>query len=109
MNYYGERDFIFAFKELEINSYDELYKIEIQEIQKYDSYENGYNCNSGGKISDWKQKVKNENVIDFLCILTKYGDGYGKFCVFIFGWSKGTVSSIKENYIILKQYLNLKK
>lgn len=95
-NYYGEKDFIFGFKEIEVSCYDDLYDIEIAEIKKYDSYENGYNCNSGGRISDWKQKVKNENVIDFLCILSKYGDGYGKTCEEIFGWSKGTASSIKR-------------
>lgn len=95
-NYWGEYNFEWTVKEVQINKYDDLYDIEIAEIEKYDSYNNGYNCNSGGRISDWKQKVKNEDIIKFLCIQWKYGDGYGKTCEEIFGWSKGTASAVKR-------------
>lgn len=95
-NYYGSDKFEWTVREISINQYDDLYNEEIQEIQKYDSYSSGYNCNSGGRISDWKQKVKNEDIVKFLCIQWKYGDGYGKTCEEIFGWSKGTASAAKR-------------
>ena len=95
-NYWGENNFEWTVREVQINQYDDLYDIEIEEIKKYNSYNDGYNCNSGGRISDWKQKVKNEDIIKFLCVQWKYGDGYGKTCEEIFGWSKGTASAAKR-------------
>ena len=95
-NYWGENNFEWTVREVQINQYDDLYDIEIEEIKKYNSYNDGYNCNTGGRISDWKQKVKNEDIIKFLCVQWKYGDGYGKTCEEIFGWSKGTASAAKR-------------
>ena len=95
-NYWGENNFEWTVREVQINQYDDLYDIEVEEIKKYNSYNDGYNCNSGGRISDWKQKVKNEDIVKFLCIQWKYGDGYGKTCEEIFGWSKGTASAAKR-------------
>lgn len=95
-NYYGADKFEWTVREVNINRYDDLYDYEIAEIQKYDSYNNGYNCNSGGRISDWKQKVKNEDIVKFLCVQWKYGNGYGKTCEQVFGWSKGTASAAKR-------------
>ena len=95
-NYWGENNFEWTVREVQINQYDDLYDIEVEEIKKYNSYNDGYNCNSGGRISDWKQKVKNEDIVKFLCIQWKYGDGYGKTCEQIFGWSKGTASAAKR-------------
>lgn len=95
-NYWGENNFEWTVREVQINQYDDLYDIEVEEIKKYNSYNDGYNCNSGGRISDWKQKVKNEDIIKFLCVQWKYGDGYGKTCEQIFGWSKGTASAAKR-------------
>lgn len=95
-NYYGPDKFEWTVREVNIDKYDDLYDYEIEEIKKYDSYNNGYNCNSGGRISDWKQKVKNEDIVRFLCVQWKYGDGYGKTCEQIFNWSKGTASTAKR-------------
>ena len=95
-NYWGENNFEWTVREVQINQYDDLYDIEVEEIKKYNSYNDGYNCNSGGRISDWKQKVKNEDIIKFLCVQWKYGDGYGKTCEQIFGWSKGVASAAKR-------------
>lgn len=101
-NYYGSEDFEWIVREVTISQYDDLYALEIKEIEKYDSYNNGYNCNSGGKISDWKQKVKNEDIVKFLCIQWLYGDGYGKTCEDVFGWSKGTASAAKRKIRFLE-------
>ena len=95
-NYWGEENFEWSVREVKIDQYDDLYDLEVKEIAKFNSYNDGYNCNSGGRISNWKQKVKNEDIIKFLCIQWKYGDGYGKTCEDIFGWSKGTASAAKR-------------
>lgn len=94
-NYYGGNNFEWTVREVCVDSYEDLYKLEIQEIAKFDSYNNGYNCTVGGGVKDWKQKVKNEDIITFLCIQYIYGDGYGKTCEQIFGWSNGTASAAK--------------
>lgn len=92
-DYYGEKDFTYSFREVTINCYEDLYDYEIEEIKKYDSYNNGYNCNTGGKISDWKQKVKDEDIVGFLCFQSYYGSGYGKTFEECLKWSKGTASA----------------
>lgn len=95
-NYWGESNFEWTVREVELEKYEDLYFLEIEEIKKYDSYNNGYNCTTGGFVSDWKQKAKDEDIIKFLCIQYKYGDGYGKTCEQVFGWAKGTASSAKR-------------
>lgn len=101
-NFYGKENFIYEFREVEVESYEKLGQIEIEEIKKYDSYNNGYNCTTGGvNPRDWHQKVKNEDIITYLCIEYLYGEGYGKTIEEIFGWSRGTASSAKrrEGYV----------
>lgn len=101
-NKYGEQEFHFRVWEFEINSEEELNKLECEYIKKYDSLNNGYNLVEGGGKPPLHQKVKDDDVISFLCIQWKYGDGYGKTCEEIFGWSKGTASSAKRKVRFLK-------
>ena len=108
-NYYGADDFIFSYEEVEINQYDDLYEIECAEIAKYDSYNNGYNSCPGGKIADWRQKVQNQDLVDFLCIQYYYGDGYGKTFEEIKGWSKGTASACKRGIRFLDAHCIFEK
>lgn len=56
-NKYGFKNFKFEHIEYEINSIDELYKLEIETIKKYNSYYDGYNCTLGGE--------GNRTVIDY--------------------------------------------
>lgn len=96
-NFYGMENFTFSYREVEIEKYEDLSQIEIDEIKKYDSFSNGYNCTKGGiSPKEWKQEVKNEDCVIYLCILEKYGDGYGKTCEEIFKWPKGTASKVKS-------------
>lgn len=95
-NKYGEQEFHFRVWEFEINSPEELDRLECEYIKKYDSIENGYNIAPGGGKPPLHQKVKNEDIVKFLCIQFKYGDGLGKTCEDIFGWSKGTASVAKR-------------
>lgn len=95
-NKYGEDDFIWFKKEVEIEKYEDLMELEIKEIAFYDSYNNGYNCTAGGELPPNRQQIKNEDIVNFLCINFLYGDGYGKTCEEVFGWSKGTASCAKR-------------
>ena len=101
-NKYGEQEFHFRVWEFEINSEEELNKLECEYIEKYDSLNNGYNLVEGGGKPPLHQKVKDEDIVSFLCVQWKYGDGYGKTCEEIFGWSKGTASSAKRKVRFLK-------
>ena len=93
---YGEEDFTFDCWEFQIENLEELNDLECKYINKYNSIENGYNLAPGGGKPPSRQKVKNDDIITFLCIQYKYGDGYGKVFEEIFGWSKGTASSAKR-------------
>lgn len=93
---YGEEAFSFEVWEFSINTLEELDTLECDYIEKYNSLENGYNLVPGGGKPPIHKKVKDDDVISFLCVYYVYGDGYGKTFEEIFGWSKGTASSIKR-------------
>lgn len=95
-NKYGELEFHFRYWEFEISNAQELDKLECDYIKKYNSIENGYNIEQGGGKPPNHQKINNEDIISFLCILERYGDGYGKTFESIFNWSHGTASCIKR-------------
>ena len=95
-NKYGEQEFHFRYWTFEDITSEDLDNLEKQYIEKYNSLNNGYNLVPGGGKPPLHQKVKNDDIISFLCIQWKYGDGYGKTCEEIFGWSKGTASAAKR-------------
>ena len=47
-NKYGEKDFTFFYKEFEIKDFEQLKELEIEYIEKYNSYYEGYNLTLGG-------------------------------------------------------------
>lgn len=49
-NQYGEESFYYYYQEYEVKDRNELGMIEIEEIKKYNSIENGYNIASGGQV-----------------------------------------------------------
>ena len=93
---YGEPAFQFTYWEFQIETLEELNKLECEYIQKYDSLSNGYNLVEGGGKLPLHKKVKDDDIITFLCIQEFLGDGYGKTCEQIFNWSKGTASTAKR-------------
>lgn len=101
-NKYGEQEFHFRVWEFNIESFEELNKLECEYIKKYDSLNNGYNLVPGGGKPPLHQKVKDEDIVKFLCVQFKYGDGLGKTCEDIFGWARGTASAAKRKI----RYLN---
>lgn len=103
-NKYGEQEFHFRVWEFNIESAEELNKLECEYIKKYDSLNNGYNLVPGGGKPPLHQKVKDEDIVKFLCIQFKYGDGLGKTCEDIFGWAKGTASAAKRKVRFLNAW-----
>lgn len=102
-NKYGEQEFHFRVWEFNINSLEELDKLECEYIKKFNSIEDGFNIAEGGGKPPLHQKAKEKDIITFLCILDVYGSGYGKSCEEIFGWSKGTASRIKRRLGYIEQ------
>ena len=101
-NIYGAQEFHFSIWAFNIESFEELNKLECEYIKKYDSLNNGYNLVPGGGKPPLHQKVKDEDIVKFLCVQFKYGDGLGKTCEDIFGWARGTASAAKRKI----RYLN---
>ena len=93
---YGEAAFTFEVWEFQIESLKELDNLECEYIERYNSLEKGYNLVPGGGKPPLHKKVKDDDVISFLCVLYVHGDGYGKTFEEIFGWSRGTASTIKR-------------
>ena len=56
----------------------------------------------GGGAPPLRQIVRDEDIVKFLCIQWKYGDGYGKTCEEIFHWANGTASAAKRKSRYLK-------
>ena len=93
---YGEQSFEFTVWEFEIETLEQLNTLECEYIDKFNSLQNGYNLVEGGGKPPLHKKVKDDDIITFLCIQEKFGDGYGKTCEEIFGWSNGTASAAKR-------------
>lgn len=93
---YGEPAFEFTVWEFQIETLEELNNLECQFIEKYNSLEEGYNLTEGGGKPPLHKKVKDDDIITFLCVQEFLGDGYGKTCEQIFNWSKGTASTAKR-------------
>ena len=101
-NKYGKENFEFEYWEFDISSIEELDKLECEYIEKYDGLSYGFNLVPGGGKPPLHQKVKDDDVATFLCVYQILGDGYGKTCEQIFGWSNGTASAAKRRV----RYLN---
>ena len=77
-NKYGEQEFHFRYWEFDITNQEELNSLECEYIEKYDSLNNGFNLVPGGGAPPSRQIVRDEDIVKFLCIQWKYGDGYGR-------------------------------
>lgn len=93
---YGEPAFEFTYWEFQIETLEELNALECEYIEFYNSLKDGYNLIEGGGKPPLHKKVKDDDIITFLCVQEKFGDGYGKTCEQIFGWAKGTASVAKR-------------
>lgn len=93
---YGEPDFNINVWEFNVKNPNELDSLECAFIEKFNSMSEGYNILAGGSKPPSIQKVDNSDIVKFLCIQEIFGDGYGKTCEELFGWSKGTASNAKR-------------
>lgn len=101
-NKYGEENFEFESWEFQIDNLEQLNELECHYIDKYEGLTLGFNLAPGGGKPPLHQKIKDDDIATFLCVQKKLGDGYGKTCEQIFGWSKGTASAAKRKV----RYLN---
>ena len=104
-NKYGEDNFEFESWEFEIKSLEELNQLECEYIDKYNGLTEGFNLVPGGGKPPLHQKIQDDDIATFLCVQEELGDGYGKTCEQIFGWSKGTASAAKRKVRYAKGWL----
>ena len=104
-NKYGKENFEFEYWEFNISSIEELDKLECEYIEKYNVLSDGFNLTPGGGKPPLDQKVKDDDIATFLCVQQILGDGYGKTCEQIFGWSKGTASAAKRKVRYAKGWI----
>lgn len=95
-NKYGSENFEFFYWSFNISSLDELNILECKYIEEYDGLTEGFNLVPGGGKPPLHKKVKDDDIVTFLCVQKIFGDGYGKSCEQIFGWAIGTASSAKR-------------
>ena len=108
-NKYGEQEFHFRVWEFELENIDELNRLECEYIDKYNSLNDGYNLIPGGGNPPNRQKVTNEDIVSYLCLHSKYGEGYGKTCEEFFKWAKGTASAAKRKVRFLEANIIFEK
>lgn len=104
-NKYGKENFEFEYWEFNISSIEELNRLECEYIEKYNGLSEGFNLVPGGGKPPLHQKVKDDDIVTFLCVQQILGDGYGKTCEQIFGWSKGTASAAKRKVRYAKGWI----
>lgn len=104
-NKYGPEAFEFEFWSFELENLEQLNKLECEYIEKYSGLTEGYNLVPGGGKPPLHQKVNDEDICTFLCVYDILGDGYGKTCEQIFGWSRGTASAAKRRVRYAKGWL----
>lgn len=104
-NKYGKDNFKFEYWEFNIESLEELNQLECDYIDKYKGLTEGFNLVPGGGKPPLRQKVQDDDIITFLCVYEILGDGYGKTCEQIFGWSKGTASAAKRKVKYAKAWI----
>lgn len=104
-NKYGQDNFKFEYWEFNISSIEELNQLECEYIEKYNGLSDGFNLTPGGGKPPLHQKVRDDDIATFLCIQETLGDGYGKTCEQIFGWSKGTASAAKRKVRYAKGWI----
>lgn len=96
-NKYGEQNFVFEILENKIfNNPEEAYEYEAYLIRKYDSYNNGYNCNPGGLWTGPKGNFTKEQVF-YIKSAFLFEDKCGGVLSKIFNCPSATLHNIKIN------------
>jgi hypothetical protein len=91
-NKYNEENFFFEIiEEKNFEEKFEAYNYEKELIEKYDSYENGYNADLGGSCGGKSSKLTKEDVFKILSIYPEYPNS-GTILGKIFGVDRSTIS-----------------
>ena len=91
-NKYNEENFFFEIiEEKNFEEKFEAYNYEKELIEKYDSYENGYNADLGGSCGGNSSKLTKEDVFKILSIYPEYPNS-GTILGKIFGVDRSTIS-----------------
>lgn len=98
-NKYGEENFEFTYNTFTIKDIEELNFLEIEEIKKYDSFNNGYNMTTGGDGARTISKDRQQQLLESLCVMTYYKN-VGHSIEEYFKWHRNTTAPLlrKERY-----------
>lgn len=98
-NKYGEENFIFTHQEFEVKDDDELSILEMKEIAKYDSRDNGYNITLGGE--GWPTALDYDTRVIVYQILQRY-DGVQRKLSKFFHCSADVFRDLRKNHLYKK-------
>lgn len=93
-NKYGKENFVFEWKEVEVENRHELCVLEMQTIMKYDSYNNGYNCTLGG---EGNRLVLNYNQACAIAALYRDYDYFAHTVAKYLKCDKSVIYAVKNN------------
>lgn len=103
-NKYGKDNFYYEYQQIQIKNLDELLLKEIEEIEKNDSYNNGYNMTKGGEGNLTKLTIEERVCIYNIC--QKYSGIFNKLSKY-FEVDNSVISGIAKNKIYEKYNNNL--
>lgn len=102
-NKYGEENFNFIWDTYEIQNQQELLRLEQQTIEKFDSYNNGYNCTWGGEGT--KLIFSYHEACILYKILQKYS-GINRLIAKFYGCDHTVIDELKNNMAYSKEYIS---
>lgn len=97
-NKYGLDIFTFKILYQEDCDQERINQLEEEYIQKYDSYENGYNCNRGGQQHNGFESKLKQNDINIICALLEFHKRPGTILGKYFNVSNTTIYRISHQY-----------
>lgn len=97
-NKYGEEAFEFSILYEEECTQERLNELEEQFIAKYDTYENGYNCNRGGQQHNGFESKLKQDDINIICAMLEFHKRPGTILGEYFNVSNTTIYRISNGY-----------
>lgn len=97
-NKYGEDAFEFSILYEEDCDQERLNELEEQFITKYDTYENGYNCNRGGQQHNGFESKLKQDDINIICAMLEFHKRPGTILGEYFDVSNTTIYRISNGY-----------
>ncbi len=92
-NKHGEEKFSIESREVDVSGYAELFAIERQEIAKYNSFNDGFNCTNGGEGASSLKEGRVQDLLRALCVAKRYPN-VGHSIEEYHGWHRNTVAPL---------------